>query len=258
MIKSFITIAVVMILMLFFRQPAVKGKCGEIAVALFLKFGLDSRLYRVLNDVMIPDQDGGTTQIDHIVLSPFGLFVIETKNMKGWIFGNSNESQWTQSLFKKKYRFQNPFRQNHKHIMCLSELTGLSPQFFQHIIVFVGDCSIKTRENLPDSLVENGPSLIRFMKTFSDIHFSEDDLDQIQHAILQGRIQNTLRNKRTHVAYINEIKDAKTAPSSPVCPRCGSPMVKRECQKGANAGQTFWGCSRYPKCKGIYQDNETI
>ncbi|MEG2076199.1 MAG: nuclease-related domain-containing protein, partial [Victivallaceae bacterium] len=68
-----------------FKQPAVKGKFGEWLVALCLKLGLDKNKYRILNNVMISDNADGTTQIDHVVLSPFGIFVIETKNMKGWI-----------------------------------------------------------------------------------------------------------------------------------------------------------------------------
>jgi restriction system protein len=52
---------------------------------------LDSRLYRVFHDLYLPRPDGkGTTQIDHVVVSRYGIFVIETKNMTGWIFGDAN------------------------------------------------------------------------------------------------------------------------------------------------------------------------
>lgn len=48
--------------------------------------------------------------------------------------------------------------------------------------------------------------------------------------------------------------DAMTAPTSasavPSCPRCGSDMVERTARKGPQAGTTFWGCSRYPSCRG--------
>ena len=108
-----------------FKQPAVKGKCGELFVAWVLKKRLDKNVYRILNDVMIPDSAGGTTQIDHIVLSPYGIFVIETKNMKGWIFGDRNSDKWMQQIYRCKNQFQNPFRQNYKHIVSLAELIGL-------------------------------------------------------------------------------------------------------------------------------------
>ena len=79
MIKVFIILGIALLVAWIFKQPAVKGKWGEWLVALCLKLGLDKNTYRVLNNVMIPDDVGGTTQIDHIVLAPYGIFVIETK-----------------------------------------------------------------------------------------------------------------------------------------------------------------------------------
>ena len=56
------------------------------------------------------------TQIDHIVISQWGIFVIETKTYSGWVFGDAKSAQWTVSHFRRKDRFQNPLRQNYKHI----------------------------------------------------------------------------------------------------------------------------------------------
>ena len=85
-----------------------KGKLGEFLVARSFKKYLDTETYTVLHDVTLPIR-GGTTQIDHIVVSPFGIFVIETKNMSGWIFGGHKDRQWTQTFHRKKFRFQNHF-----------------------------------------------------------------------------------------------------------------------------------------------------
>ena len=60
-------------------KPFLKGKAGELAVSAHVKLHLDEH-YILLNDVTLPDESTGTTQIDHILLSPFGIFVIETKN----------------------------------------------------------------------------------------------------------------------------------------------------------------------------------
>lgn len=68
---------------------------------------------------MTLDTPDGTTQIDHVFLSPFGVFVLETKNMRGWIFGSENQAQWTQQIFKQRFKFQNPTRQNYKHLKAL-------------------------------------------------------------------------------------------------------------------------------------------
>lgn len=254
MIKMFVVVGVIMLIVWILKQPSVKGKFGELFVALCLKFGLDSKVYWVLNNVMIPDNDGGTTQIDHIVLSPFGIFVIETKNMKGWIFGDRNADQWTQQIFKCKNQFQNPFRQNHKHIMCLAELTELPEETFTHIIAFVGDCEIKTREKLPDALVTGGSSMISFIKSFSDEKIDTDMLESIRDCIIAGKLDNTLKNKRAHVTHVKKIIIEKEQPAELVCPKCGSPMIRRQAKSGANAGNHFWGCSSYPKCKSIIND----
>ncbi len=102
-------------------KPFLKGKVGGLAVSTHVKLYLDER-YILLNDVTLPDEFAGTTQIDHILLSPFGVFVIETKNYKGWIFGGERQKVWTQKIYKKTYKFQNPVYQNYKHIKVLESV----------------------------------------------------------------------------------------------------------------------------------------
>ena len=96
-------------------KPFLKGKMGEFAVAAHVKLYLDRDSYTLLNDCTLPDEQNQTTQIDHILLSPFGIFVIETKNYKGWIFGSQHQKTWTQKIYKKSFKFQNPLHQNYKH-----------------------------------------------------------------------------------------------------------------------------------------------
>jgi restriction system protein len=82
-----------------------KGLWGEFLVNFLLKKFLPKNQYTLIKNVTLPTEDG-TTQIDHIVVSAFGVFVIETKNMKGWIFGNAKQKQWTQKIFKYSGKFQ--------------------------------------------------------------------------------------------------------------------------------------------------------
>ncbi|WP_350617509.1 nuclease-related domain-containing protein, partial [Pseudomonas sp. HY7a-MNA-CIBAN-0227] len=78
------------------------------------------------NNVTLPLPNGGSTQIDHVIVSIYGIFVIETKNYKGWIFGNEKQRQWTQAFPNgRKYKFQNPLRQNYLHIKTLADLLEL-------------------------------------------------------------------------------------------------------------------------------------
>lgn len=102
------------LVVLFFKSPFGKGLLGEAFVNAILYFGLDKEEYRLIKDVTLYTEDG-TTQIDHIIVSVYGVFVVETKNMKGWIFGGEHQSSWTQSIYKHKMKFQNPLHQNYKH-----------------------------------------------------------------------------------------------------------------------------------------------
>ena len=61
----------------------------------------------------------GTTQIDHILVSRFGVFIIETKDYKGWLFANASQGTWTQVLFKYRFTFQNPIFQNARHVRAV-------------------------------------------------------------------------------------------------------------------------------------------
>lgn len=113
-----------------------KGKLGEFVVGTFLKQlgpGHD-----VLNDLTFVI-DGESTQIDHVVLSTRGVFVIETKNYQGKIFGKSHESQWTQRLGRQSFKFQNPLRQNYRHRKFLAEKCGVKEEAIVTLVVFTGN-----------------------------------------------------------------------------------------------------------------------
>lgn len=97
------------------KLPQIKGRMGEHLVIKGLEKHLYPNEYTIINDVTLPLEDSGTTQVDHIIVSRFGIFVIETKNMSGWIFGNEKQAKWTQTIHRSKHQFQNPLRQNYKH-----------------------------------------------------------------------------------------------------------------------------------------------
>jgi len=84
-----------------------KGEEGELIVNLEAESLLDKDKYHLLKNVTLRTGDG-TTQIDHIIISIYGVFVVETKNMTGWIFGNPKQKTWTQIIYEDRYRFQNP------------------------------------------------------------------------------------------------------------------------------------------------------
>ena len=122
---------------------------------------LDPTLYRCFHDLYLPRPDGnGSTQIDHVVVSPFGIFVIETKNSKGWIFGSEGHPKWSQQIDHRKSTFQNPLRQNLLHVRALMNLLGLPENRFHPVVVFIGDCEFKTP--MPSNVLNQG--LLPWMK----------------------------------------------------------------------------------------------
>ena len=107
-----------LIIVIFLKTPWFKGLFGEWLVKVSAKYFLDKSIYHAVHNVTLITPDG-STQIDHIFVSQYGVFVVETKNYSGWIFGSENQPMWTQKLFKVTNKFQNPLRQNYKHLKAL-------------------------------------------------------------------------------------------------------------------------------------------
>lgn len=97
----FSIIILIILIYLTVNSSKIKGVKGEKRVNLILK---DIPNSKVLNDIMLKTQMG-TSQIDHILINSKGIFVIETKNYDGWIFGNEKSKYWTQIIYKKKSKF---------------------------------------------------------------------------------------------------------------------------------------------------------
>ncbi len=133
----FAALAVFLIVVWFLQSPSFKGALGERRVRQSLRAHLDEQEYRLFHDLTLPARDG-TTQIDHVIVSRFGVFVIETKNMKGWIFGSADQPVWTQIVFRRKSKFQNPTRQNYKHIKAVQELLRIRAHMVHGVVAFVG------------------------------------------------------------------------------------------------------------------------
>ncbi len=117
---------------------------GEAVVSRQLQANFAAPDFHLLNHITLPLADG-TTQIDHILVSRFGVFVIETKSFKGWIFANEGHATWTQVIFGAKFRFQNPLFQNIRHVRAVRGLLDFLPEgAIQSSVVFAGSSVFKT------------------------------------------------------------------------------------------------------------------
>lgn len=235
----------VLILAAVFKSPWFKGMIGEFIVNVSAKLMLDKNEYHLIKNVTLPTDDG-TTQIDHVIVSKYGIFIVETKNMKGWIFGDPKQSIWTQKIFKHTSKFQNPLHQNYKHVKTLEALLGLSDQQIHSLVVFVGDSTFKTE--MPAN-VTYGAGYIRFIKSKSTPVLSVGEVTDIVSKIAMGRLTPSFKTNSEHVAHVKNILSEKQSATG--CPKCGSPMVMRETSKGTNKGSKFLGCSRYPQCRVV-------
>ncbi|MDF3934661.1 nuclease-related domain-containing protein [Pseudomonas citronellolis] len=230
------------VLMALLKSPWGKGQIGELLVRLFAHWQLDKATYRRLHNVTLNTPDG-TTQIDHVFLSRYGIFVLETKNMSGWIFGGEKQAQWTQKIYKRTYKFQNPLRQNYKHLKALEATLGVSPEHLHSVITFVGGSTFKTE--VP-ACVTQGIGFIRYIKSFQQPVFSETEVATMLNTLQTDRRTPSLATHREHVQNLKRRSDP-TAERQ--CPKCGSALVIRTVKTGPKAGERFWGCSGFPKCR---------
>ncbi len=121
---------------------------------------------KFLFNLLIPKKQGGTTEIDVLLICSKGLFVFECKNYDGWIFGNEMQKKWTQTLPKgrslcHKEHFYNPIMQNASHIKHLKNLIGKNLPM-RSIIVFSDRCEFKNF-----TIKSNNISIIKHFKISS-------------------------------------------------------------------------------------------
>jgi len=231
------------VLYFYLKSPSVIGAAGERRVNATLSQKLDEQDYTLIEDLTLPTLQG-TTQIDHIVLSRFGVFVIETKNMSGWIFGGEDQVSWTQVMRRHKSRFQNPLRQNYLHVRVVQDLLGIRLDQLENLVVFVGSAEPKTE--MPWNVFWSRGDLYNYVASQRTVQFTDAEVREFAHQLRNSTLQASKEQRRAHVQHVKE-KVSKKETDLTVCPRCGEKMIERTSRK---TGQTFFGCSRYPKCQG--------
>jgi hypothetical protein len=130
----------------YLKTNSVKGWLGEQELRFIYWICLDKKIYHKFYNVTLTTFSGNTTQIDYIIVSVYGIFVIEIKTMNGWIYGQENEEYWTEKFpHKKGYPFRNPIIQNNYHIEKMSEILKIPEDKFISIIAFNGKFKFKTK-----------------------------------------------------------------------------------------------------------------
>ena len=201
------------------------GKAGEYHVKNELK-KLPNEKYLVLNDLMI-ESNNMTYQIDHIVVSAFGIFVIETKQYNGYIVGSEYDKKWKQN---NKFYINNPIHQK--------DVLKLNNNKFIPIVCIPSTANIKVNSKSHVlHIYELNKTILSYKETILD------NYNEIYKAINSLNIMD--KNKRKeHIKYAKEVKNNKTINENNCCPKCGGRLILREGKYGK-----FYGCSNFPKCR---------
>ncbi|WP_025852921.1 NERD domain-containing protein [Paenibacillus ehimensis] len=238
-----IVLAIMIVATIILNSPTIKGMIGEKSVTNQLN-KLNKEKYIILNDVTIPSSSGKTTQLDHVVISTYGIFVIETKNYRGWIVGDEKSEYWTQVIYKRKERLYNPLRQNYGHVMALKGLLSEYSELpFIPIVCFSFRADLKVKVS---SEVIYTSKLVKTIKKYNQEAISASDVKQIAATIGNANITNK-DIKKQHVKSIKlDISNKRNKISNDECPKCGGSLVLRNGKFGQ-----FKGCSNYPKCRFV-------
>lgn len=185
----------------------LKGRLGEWGLSKILHSRCGEQC-AILDDVTLMVSDGDSTQIDHIIISPFGIFVIETKLYKGRIYGKESDRQWTQKISKNTYKFQNPFRQNYKHVKAIESLfpeVGLENIY--SVVVMLGECEWASKSK-PAALFTSGRQAADHIndKITTGQHLFE--VTSINERIQEKRLQRGVRTNRKHIDNLRRNKEA--------------------------------------------------
>ncbi|WP_106794298.1 NERD domain-containing protein [Aquimarina sp. Aq78] len=222
--------------------PKIKGALGEYKVSTKLK-RLKKKEYLILNNVLFKIGNS-TTQIDHIVICKSGIFVIETKNYKGWIHGHENSEYWTQTIYKYKKKLRNPIKQNWVHVYAIKKiLSEYNYVKYFPIVVFAGSGKLKNITTTLPVIYTN-----KLLKTIKKLN-EQENLSYNQMKLISDKLHqfNIIDRKenRNHVKQVRkQIRERKKKEKLKICPRCGNGLIKKKGKYGR-----FYGCQNFPKCR---------
>ena len=241
------------------------GKHGEKLTERELKLvQLFGRKGKVLRNVYLPKDNGETSEVDVIFITQKGIFVFESKNYSGWIFGDEKSKNWT-VMFPNKHKeqFYNPILQNKTHMKWMKSYIGEDVPLFS-IIVFSERCELKkvTVESEDIKVIKRDRTYATVRDiwdknpdTVSDekiekLYSKLKELTNVDEAVKKAHVENIEKKYKDK----SEDKLPEEKKEAGVCPKCGAQLVLRTAKKGENAGKQFWGCSAFPRCRYISQN----
>lgn len=219
-------------------KPSVLGFFGR-----FRRFLRERPLhgpdYHHFREIIIPGLRG-TTEIDHLVVSKFGIFVVELKDYSGWIFGNADDASWTATYRSgNRFKFQNPLRQNYGHLKSVETFLSVEPHLLHGVVVFRGSFEFMTP--IPDGVLchEYKP----WIAAWQDVVLDDAAVDSIVSWLqMNARHGGFAALKHVESVRLRHVSGTK-------CPKCGGDLRLRTQKKGPEPGSEFLGCANYPSCR---------
>jgi hypothetical protein len=188
---NYIVIAVGLIISaLLFRLYywAKYGGAGEWMVANWYLSALSDE-YEIFNDILLKTDDGSTHQIDHVVVSPYGIFVLEMKGYMGKVYGGQYSDQWTEYMGGKGYDFYNPIKQNYGHMKALQEVLGLPEKAFIPIVIFGRSATLKMDIDEKAEVIKTS-DLVDTIRSYDKKLISDETQERIERLIKESNIED--------------------------------------------------------------------
>lgn len=230
-------IVIIIFIFIILTSTVFKGWYGEYIFYLKIKriTKVDGKIIR---NIIVPKKNDNsiTSQIDTLIISRRGIFVVEVKNFSGKIYGNDKSKEWTQcfNYGKQKYKFYSPVKQNLTHLKRIKE--HLNDELDLHsIVVFINSDISSVESNYTYDIKS-------FMDFYNNkkILYSNEQIEYIYNYFI-GFKRNKIKTTRQHIENIKE-KEKKI--NKNVCPYCDKELVIRTGKYG-----DFYACVNYPECK---------
>lgn len=236
----------------------LKGFVGEWRVRRLL--ATLSNQYAVYHNVYVRRADGKLTQVDHVIVSPYQVFVLETKNYAGTIYGEESDTYWTQALGQKERLFYNPILQNTGHVKALLHEVRLMSEV-QSVVVFSDRTRLRVNPYMETAKVLRNRDLLAYIGRFKRKRLSAAEMRdwnmmlqslqkvkrcgrfKMRQEHLQGVRKILKRNETKDVQHVKK-RESSQRNEGYYCPDCGEKLLLRKGKFGE-----FYGCSAFPICR---------
>ena len=233
-LKEYLTNPIIILIILlglisviFYRQ--IVGWFGEHWTKRALR-RLPKTKYKIINNLFL-SIDGSTHEIDHVIISRYGIFSIETKQYNGYLTGTKYDKNWVRHVGKNKYYYTNPIKQNYGHCKVLSKILNVDESKVYNIVCITGNAKLK---------IEHNGEVVGYNTIVDKIMSYDEEIINNVDEIYDTLIKNNMKDRKLKREHNRNIKHNDYSK----CPKCGGSLIEREGKYGV-----FIGCSNYPKCK---------